>query len=142
MPIYRCAIPAGSLARDQKRRLAEEFTTIHCALTNGTPRKFVHVTFEEAAADDAWSGGSPSTVSKIVGLIRSGRSQETRSTLVTQLTDAWSAITGQDKADIIIALHEVRPRDVMEWGELLPADGEEAAWVTQHGLESMGVVAT
>jgi phenylpyruvate tautomerase PptA (4-oxalocrotonate tautomerase family) len=142
MPIYRCAIPAGSLTDEQKRQLAEEFTTIHCALTNGTPRKFVHVTFQEAAPGDAWSGGSPSTVAKIIGLIRTGRSQETRSALVTQLVEAWAKVTGQDRADIIVALHEVRPADVMEWGELLPADGEEADWVAQHGLESAGVVAT
>ena len=142
MPVYRCAIPAGSLTAEQKRHLAVELTDIHCALTNGTPRKFVHVTFEETPSGDAWSGGAPSTVSKIVGLIRSGRSQEVRSALVTRFTGAWARITGQDRADILVALHEVRPKDVMEWGELLPADGEEAEWVAEHGLECLGVVAT
>jgi phenylpyruvate tautomerase PptA (4-oxalocrotonate tautomerase family) len=142
MPIYRCTISAGLLDEDQKSQLAAGFADVHCNLTNGTPRKFVHVIFEELTADNSYSGGVPATASRIVGLIRSGRTQQTRSDLVSALTDLWARVTGQSNADIVVALTEARPKDIMEWGEFLPEDGEEASWVEQHGLASQGVVAT
>ncbi|HEY2194383.1 MAG TPA: tautomerase family protein [Actinomycetospora sp.] len=142
MPVYRCSIPQGLLTDDQKQQIALEITDIHCGLTNGTPRKFVHVTYEEVAPGATYVGGERSTASKTIGLIRTGRPQETRSELVRQLTDMWARISGQDKADILVALQEVRPRDAMEWGELLPEDGVEAAWIDEHGLTNAGVSAT
>jgi phenylpyruvate tautomerase PptA (4-oxalocrotonate tautomerase family) len=142
MPVYRCSLPEGRLSAEQKQQIACEITEIHCALTNGTPRKFVHVVFDEARPGATFAGGEPSTASKIVGLIRSGRTQETRSELVRRLTDMWASVTGQDKAEVLVALHEVRPKDVMEWGELLPEDGEEASWVAEHDLGRFGVDAT
>ena len=142
MPIYRCSVPQGLLSYEQKRQMSKEFTDIHCELTNGTPRKFVHVIFEEVPQGNAFTGGAPSTVSKTVGFIRTGRSQETRSALVRRLTEMWERISGQNNADIVVALHEVRPRDVMEWGEFLPGDGAEADWVEEHDLGRVGVFAT
>lgn len=142
MPVYRCTVPVGLLRPDQKPLIANEIADIHCGLTSGTPRKFVHVIFEEVAEGNAFAGGGPSDVSKIVGLIRSGRTQETRCDLIRALTSSWRQITGQSEADIFVALTEVRPKDVMEWGEFLPEDGEEAAWVEKHGMERYGVYAT
>jgi phenylpyruvate tautomerase PptA (4-oxalocrotonate tautomerase family) len=142
MPVYRCTISAGLLDKDQKSQLAIGIADVHCGLTNGTPRKFVHVIFEELSADNSYSGGVPSTASRIVGLIRSGRTQQTRSGLVSALTGLWARVSGQPSSDILVALYEARPKDIMEWGEFLPEDGEEASWVEQHGLASQGVVAT
>ena len=142
MPIYRCSLPEGLLSAEQKLQMSQEFTDIHCELTNGTPRKFVHVIFDEVPDGNAFTGGAPSTVSKTVGFIRDGRSQETRSELVRRLTEMWERISGQNNADIVVALHEVRPKDVMEWGEFLPDDGAEAEWVAQHDLTAVGVYAT
>ncbi|HEX3612606.1 MAG TPA: tautomerase family protein [Sporichthyaceae bacterium] len=134
MPFYRATVPQGSLSRDQKRELALAITDVHCARTGGTPRKFVHVVFTEFSTDDGFSGGEPSTVSMIIGLIRAGRSEEVRIGLVTGITDRWREITGQSSADVLVALHEVRPRDAMEWGVLLPEDGAETAWIAEHDL--------
>jgi len=36
----------------------------------------------------------------------------------------------------------VRPKDVLEWGEFLPEDGEESGWVDEHDLTRLGVYAT
>jgi phenylpyruvate tautomerase PptA (4-oxalocrotonate tautomerase family) len=142
MPFYRCTVAQGSLSREQKVQLAGEFADIHCALTNGTPRRFVHVLFEEIPEGNAFCGGEPSIVAKTIGFIRSGRTQETRSALVAELTEMWRRVTGLGYADIVVAVHEVRPRDSMEWGVFLPEDGEEAQWVAEHDLARQGVVAT
>jgi len=139
MPVYRCSLPEDLLSPAQKQQIASEVTEIHCELTNGTPRKFVHVVFDEVRPGGTFAGGEPSTSSKVVGLIRSGRTQETRSELVRRLTAMWARVSGQDTADILVAVHEVRPRDVMEWGELLPEDGEEASWIAEHDLARLGV---
>ena len=134
MPIYRASVPAGSLTRAQKEELAGAITDVHCERTGGTPRQFVHVIFTEVAPGDGFSGGEASTVSIIVGLIRSGRSEQVRTGLVTDITARWREITGQSSADVLVALHEVRPRDAMEWGQLLPEDGEETRWIAEHDL--------
>lgn len=134
MPFYRATVPQGSLSRDQKREPALAITDVHCTRTGGTPRKFVHAVFTEFSADDGFSGGEPSTVSMIIGLIRGGRPEEVRIGLVTGIADRWREITGQGSADVLVALHEVRPRDAMEWGVLLPEDGAGTAWIAEHDL--------
>ena len=142
MPLYRVSAPAGSLSVEQKRRIAIEFTDIHCRCTNGTPRKFVHVIFEDVAEPNAWTAGEPSTVTKAVGMIRSGRSRQTRQRLVVELTEMLRRITGLSEQDTFVTLTEVRPEDSMEWGRFLPEDGEESEWVQEHGLGRVGVHAT
>jgi 4-oxalocrotonate tautomerase family enzyme len=142
VPLYRVSAPAGSLTVEQKRQLSSAFTDIHCECTSGTPRKFVHVIFEDVADGNAWTGGEPSSVTKVVGLIRSGRTRETRQQLVIRFTELMHRTTGLDHADIVVTLQEVRAEDSMEWGEFLPEDGHEAGWVAQHDLEHLGVHAT
>ena len=42
MPVYRCNTPAGALSQDQRNRIAQAFTEVHCSITNA-PRHFVQV---------------------------------------------------------------------------------------------------
>jgi phenylpyruvate tautomerase PptA (4-oxalocrotonate tautomerase family) len=139
MPIYRCTIPQELLSPSQKSELASMFADVHCHHTTGTPRKFVHVLFEPCANGNSYTGGVISSVSKIVGMIRAGRSQEVRSAIVRDVTQRWTEVTGQPLSDVVVTLLEVRPKDTMEWGEYLPESGEEPAWIARHDLaEAMG----
>ena len=76
-----------------------------------------------------FTAGKPHTSSVINGTIRAGRDRETRARLLTELSQAWVSITGQDAREVLIGLNEVDPTSVMEAGLIMPAPGKEADWL-------------
>ena len=134
MPLYQCLVPAGSLDADRRAALAEAITTVHTSVT-GAPRGFVNVVFTEYELATFFTAGSPNTASVIGGTVRAGRDRATRAELLTRLSEAWTAITGQDARSVLIGLTEVDPTSIMEAGLIMPAPGEEAAWLERHKHE-------
>jgi phenylpyruvate tautomerase PptA (4-oxalocrotonate tautomerase family) len=134
MPLYQCLVPAESLDADRRARLAEAITTVHTSVTDA-PRGFVNVVFVEYDPSAYFTAGRPNAVSVIVASIRSGRDRATRAELLTQLSHAWIAITGQDARSVLIGLNEIDPTSIMEAGLIMPAPGEEAAWLDRHRHE-------
>lgn len=131
MPFYQCLVPAGSLSADTRANLAEAITDIHSTVT-GAPRGFVHVVFVEYDPTTYFTAGKPNNCSAINGTIRAGRDRETRARLLTELSQAWVSITGQEARALLIGLAEVDPTSVMEAGLILPAAGEEADWLARN----------
>ncbi|WP_060886754.1 tautomerase family protein [Streptomyces caniscabiei] len=138
MPIYQCLVPADSLDTDRRTELAEAITTVHTSVT-GAPRAFVHVVFSEYEPSKFFTAGRPNTLSVINGAIRAGRDRAARAELLTRLSEAWTAITGQHPRSVVIGLNELDSTSVMEAGLIMPAPGEEAAWVERH-KEELGQV--
>jgi phenylpyruvate tautomerase PptA (4-oxalocrotonate tautomerase family) len=134
MPLYQCLVPAGSLDADRRAALAEAITTVHASVT-GAPRGFVNVVFTEYEPSAFFAAGRPNTVSVIGGTIRAGRDRATRAQLLTRLSEAWIGITGQDARSVMIGLTEIDPTSIMEAGLIMPAPGEEAAWLDRHKQE-------
>lgn len=134
MPLYQCLVPAGSLDPDRRAELAEAITSIHSTVT-GAPRGFVNVVFTEYAASTFFTAGSPRAVSVISGTIRAGRDRQTRGDLLTRLSRAWTEITGQSARTLLLGLDEIDPTSIMEAGLIMPAAGEEAAWLERHKHE-------
>lgn len=135
MPFYQCLVPAGSLSADNRAALAEAITEVHCNVT-GAPRGFVNVVFVEYDPTAYFTAGKPNRCSAINGTIRAGRDRETRARLLTELSQAWVSITGQDARQLLIGLNEIDPTSIMEAGLIMPAPGEEAEWLerNQHVL--------
>jgi phenylpyruvate tautomerase PptA (4-oxalocrotonate tautomerase family) len=131
MPLYQCLVPSGSIDAGERARLAEAITTVHTSVT-GAPRGFVNVVFTEYEPSAYFTAGVPNKASVISGTIRAGRDRETRAELLTQLSEAWIAITGQDARSLLIGLNEVDPTSIMEAGLIMPAPGEESAWLERH----------
>ncbi|MEB3371379.1 tautomerase family protein [Saccharopolyspora mangrovi] len=134
MPLYQCLVPAGSLDADRHAELAEAITTIHSSVT-GAPRGLVHVVFTEYEPSAFFTAGRPNTVSVISGAIRAGRDRAARAELLTRLSEAWTAITGQHPRSLVVGLNEIDPTSIMEAGLIMPAPGEEAAWMDRHKQE-------
>ncbi|WP_327097654.1 tautomerase family protein [Nocardia vinacea] len=134
MPLYQCLVPAGSLDADHRADLAEAITAIHTSVT-GAPRGFVNVVFVEYEPSAFFTAGKPNTVSVISGNIRAGRDRASRAELLTRLSEAWVAITGQDTRSLLLGLTELDPTSIMEAGLIMPAPGEEAAWLERHKQE-------
>jgi phenylpyruvate tautomerase PptA (4-oxalocrotonate tautomerase family) len=131
MPFYQCLVPAGSLSADNRSALAEAITEIHCNVT-GAPRGFVNVLFAEYDPANYFTAGKPNRCSVIGGSIRAGRDRETRARLLTELSQAWVSITGQEARSILIALNDVDPTSIMEAGLIMPAPGEEEEWLQRN----------
>ncbi|MDH6630307.1 phenylpyruvate tautomerase PptA (4-oxalocrotonate tautomerase family) [Streptomyces sp. LBL] len=131
MPLYQCLVPAGSLNAELRADLAEAITTVHTSVT-GAPRGFVNVVFTEYEPSTFFTAGKPREASYIDGTIRAGRDRAARAELLTRLSEAWTAITGQDARSLLLGLTEVDPTSLMEAGLIVPAPGEEAAWMHRH----------
>lgn len=135
MPFYQCLTPAGSLDADTRTKLARAITDVHSAVT-GTPRAFVNVAFGEYPPNSYFTAGRPNTdASAISGTIRAGRDRETRAELLTQLSQAWTSITGQHARNLLIGLNEIDSTSAMEAGLIFPAPGEEEDWLARHSQE-------
>jgi phenylpyruvate tautomerase PptA (4-oxalocrotonate tautomerase family) len=131
MPVYQCYSPKGLLTKSTKAKLAEEITSIHCNAT-GAPELYVNVLFHDTTEGDCFVAGRPSTHSYIFGAIRHGRDLETRQAILRDLSQMWTRLTGQSEAEILVALNEANPQNVMEAGLILPQPGQEQQWFDQN----------
>lgn len=73
------------------------------------------------------------------GSIRAGRDRAARAELLTRLSEAWTTITSQDTRSLLLGLNEIDPTSIMEAGLIMPAPGEEEAWLDKH-KEALGDV--
>ena len=73
MPVYEFIAPRGSSALDHKAAIART-TQVHSDLT-GAPARYVHCSFVEAPLGSTFIEGEETTSPRMMGLIRSGRSE-------------------------------------------------------------------
>ncbi len=126
MPYYRCVVPEGSVAYEQRAAVAKAFTDIHCGNT-GAPRNFVHVVFDEGG-DSRFD-----TPYFLDGGNRAGRSEEVKAELLGDLMGAFREITGVASEDFGGRITEGPARWTMEGGMVLPEPGEETEEWYSHG---------
>ena len=128
MPTYVCSVPADLLSPEQKRSVAQAITRAHSEAT-GAPQFFVQVVIEEGKFTDRFLGGQRATDHIwIRGDIRAGRTKEQREKLILQIMKEVSRITALGENSIWIYLCNLEPTDMIEYGHVLPAPGEEQAW--------------
>lgn len=140
MPLYQVIAPQDLLSDELRRRIAGEITRIHTTNT-GAPALFVNVLFQDVPAGRMFTAGDPSRTTVIVGQVRAGRELDVRQAILRDLAAMWTATTGLDSGELLMAIQEVDPRVAMEAGLIMPAPGEEAAWFAEHGdrLRELGL---
>jgi phenylpyruvate tautomerase PptA (4-oxalocrotonate tautomerase family) len=114
---------------DAKRSaIASAISKAHSEAT-GAPPFFVQVIFEEAKPGRRFLGGSEINDHVwIHGDIRAGRTLETRKSLMLSLMKEVAKILGLLETQVWVYLHSLEPTDIVEYGHVLPAHGEEKAW--------------
>lgn len=128
MPTYVCSVPPKSLSDEQKDQIATTIGRRHSEAT-GAPSFFVQVVIEESDTTRRYIGGELSGVHIwIRGDIRAGRSEAVRSALMLAIMKDVSAISTVPEASIWVYLRNLEPTDMVEFGHVLPAPGEEQAW--------------
>lgn len=129
MPTYVCCSRVGTLSRDQKSLIAKSLTEIHHEIAVA-PRYFVRVIFNELTQHSHYIAGAqaPQGHIWIRADIRSGRTQEQKSGLLTRIVDAVSKIGCVPREDFWVYISDIPGRSVAEFGQILPEPGGEAEW--------------
>lgn len=130
MPTYICTAPAGRLSAEQKARVAAEITRIHNEVT-GAATFFAQVIINEVPAGNYFIGGKPLREDQIFinGQIRAGRSAVDRARLLRGLHGCVAAAASAEATSVWVYLTDLPPRDMIEYGHVLPEPGSENEWL-------------
>jgi phenylpyruvate tautomerase PptA (4-oxalocrotonate tautomerase family) len=129
MPTYSCTVAEGQLSQSQKAAIAKAITDIHCRVAVA-PTYFAQVIFNEVKPGNHFVAGRPldhKTVF-VYGTIRTGRPADVKKALLKELTAALAEAAGLPSTQVWIYLTELEGRQMVEFGQILPAPGEEDAW--------------
>jgi phenylpyruvate tautomerase PptA (4-oxalocrotonate tautomerase family) len=107
MPTYTVSTPENCLDDDKRARIAREISRVHHE-TTGAPAYFAQVLFVEIKPGRYFVGGGPLRGKQVFvnGQIRAGRTAESKDAYITDLI----------------------PRQMIEFGHVLPEPGDEAKW--------------
>ena len=137
MPTYICTSLVRRLTDEQKSRIAGEITRIHGEVT-GAPGFFAQVIFNEVKAADCFMGGVPLKHDHIFihGHIRAGRAAVDKARMITLMAKAvGDAAKVDSRRAVWVYVNELPPRQMIEFGHLLPEPGDEAAWTAALPVE-------
>ena len=131
MPVYTCTTVQSTLSADTKADLAGELTRIH-SMINHVPGTYVNVVFHELPPENVYSGGQPAQPLLINGWVRTGHPEAQSSQLVAEVAAAASRVTGIPAQRILVVIQNSPAHFAIEGGWVLPAPGEEEAWLREH----------
>lgn len=130
MPTYRITTKPNLLNDGQKDEIAKFITKTHTQIT-GAPNYFAQVIFDETDYR-RYVGGIPSNSQIWIHAdIRSGRTKEQRTELITAIIEGVSKLSNVSAHDIWVYLNIMEPTNMAEFGQILPQAGEEQAWFDQ-----------
>ncbi len=126
MPFYQFTVPMDSPSARHKAEIAAAFTKVHTQVT-GAPAHYVNVSFNEVPPGSLFVAGQPVSFGRMVGIIRTGRSEQIKRELITGLAEAWSEVTGEPMEGFALFLLEQPGHNIMEEGQILPEASEDAS---------------
>ena len=129
MPTYFVNSSNIKIKKKIKEKLANKITKIHNEAT-GANKYFAQVIFNDNKKENHYMGGK--MVSKpevfIYGHIRSGRTAKIKNKLITGLREVIRKNTRLKKDNIWVYILDLKPNQMIEYGELLPKSGGEKKW--------------
>ncbi|HET6501698.1 MAG TPA: tautomerase family protein [Amycolatopsis sp.] len=124
MPFYQFTVPTGGATLRHKAEVAAAITTAHSEVT-GAPAKYTHCSFVEVPPGSIFRADKPVNGTRMVGIIREGRSADVRAKLLHALADAWSETTEEAKESLVIFLEEIPGANTLEDGAIGPEITED-----------------
>ncbi|QVI29282.1 tautomerase [Mycolicibacterium neoaurum] len=128
MPVYTCTTVQSTLSADTKAALAAEVTRIH-SMINHVPGAYVNVVFHELPADAVYTDAQPAEPLLINGWVRTGHPEAQSSQLVAEIAAAATRISGIPAKRVLVVIQNSPAHLAIEGGRVLPAPGEEEAWL-------------
>lgn len=129
MATYIVQFAGISLSTHQKYAIAQGITKIHAEVT-GAEAYFAQVIFKEFDAHDCFIGGEllDQPYLFLSGQIRSGRSKQTIKQLLVELEISLQRTSKLAGHQIWAYISEVPPSQMIEYGQILPAVGDDKVW--------------
>jgi phenylpyruvate tautomerase PptA (4-oxalocrotonate tautomerase family) len=129
MPTYTVTSPEGCLTNDKRAAIAREITRVHSEST-GAPTYFAQVIFNDVAPGKYFVGGQPLRGKQLFvnGQIRAGRTRESKDALIAQMLTAVAKAAGLPTNNVWLYITDLVPRQMAEFGNVLPEPGDEARW--------------
>jgi len=129
MPTYTVTSIEGCLDGAQREQIASEITRIHSEAT-GAPTYFAQVLFIDVKADRYFVGGGLLRGHQVFvnGQIRAGRTVESKDKLISGIADAVAVASKLSKKNVWVYITDLLPRQMVEFGHVLPEPGGEASW--------------
>ena len=129
MPTYFVNSSNIKIKKKIKEKLAKKITKVHNEAT-GANKYFAQVIFNDNKKENHYMGGK--MVSKpevfIYGHIRSGRTAKIKNKLITGLREVIRKNTRLKKDNIWVYILDLKPSQMIEYGEILPKSGREKKW--------------
>ena len=129
MPTYFVNSSNIKLKKKIKEKLAKKITNVHNVAT-GANKYFAQVIFNNAKKGDHYIGGKIVLKPEIFiyGHIRSGRTTKIKNKLITGLREVIQKNTRLKKDNIWVYILDLKPNQMIEYGEILPRSGGEKNW--------------
>jgi phenylpyruvate tautomerase PptA (4-oxalocrotonate tautomerase family) len=129
MPTYTVTTPDGCLNQEKRSKIAQEITRVHNE-TTGAPTYFAQVIFNDVPSGKYFVGGVPLRGEQVFvnGQIRAGRTAESKDQLIAQMLAAVAKAAGLPANHVWIYITDLIPRQMAEFGNVLPEPGDEARW--------------
>jgi phenylpyruvate tautomerase PptA (4-oxalocrotonate tautomerase family) len=128
MPTYVCTTSTDALDDAKRSAVASAIAQSHSEAT-GAPAYFVQTNFIELPAGRRYLGGKAiDTHVWINGNIRAGRTLEQREQLLRNIMTRVASIMNLKESEVWVYLNNLQPSDMIEYGHVLPAPGQEEQW--------------
>ena len=129
MPTYFVNLSNIKLSKTIKKKLAKKITKIHNEAT-GANKYFAQVIFNDTKKGNHFMGGKIVAKSEIFiyGHIRSGRTSKVKNKLIKGLREIIKENTKLGKDNIWVYILDLKPDQMIEYGEILPKSGDEKKW--------------
>ena len=129
MPTYTVKTSNLKLDKKKKNKIAREITKAHNNIT-GANAYFAQVIFSENKKNSHYMGGKIVKDKQVFlhGQIRTGRTAKIKNKLIISLRDSIIKNIKIDKENIWVYLLDLTPKQMIEYGEILPKSGDEINW--------------
>jgi phenylpyruvate tautomerase PptA (4-oxalocrotonate tautomerase family) len=129
MPTYRVTSANLALTTAQEAAIAAAITRSHHEAT-GAPAYFAQVIFAGIESGKHYIGGRAYSTPHLFvhGLIRAGRSVDTKAALIKDIAAKVHAIAGIGPEDIWVYVQDIPANQMIEFGRVLPEPGAEDTW--------------
>jgi len=133
MPTYVVTTSSKRLAQEQKNKIAEDITEVHCDRT-GAPKYFVQIIFNEVSKENYFLGGKQLSEDNIYihAHIRNGRTLSSKQSIINDIVTRVASASDADISSIQTYITDIPASQVAEFGTILPEPGEEDEWEKQQ----------
>ena len=120
MPLYTAITQDGTISNEDKAKIADEITKIHCLIMK-VPKHFVRVIFLSYPKRSGYTGGVEAATAALNCVLRAGHTAEEKTDLLRLLWETFQNLTGLSTDQLALSLHEIPSNNAMEMGTIMRA---------------------